>query len=426
MISQKKCFAANVKKNKFKLVDDAVTSPSVAQAAACPGGQGIDESFSPSEETPLSNTGSECENVGQDFNSPVLEGWIDYFQGTGKFPNLESFQQCAEFIIQMSHSGMPVVWQPGVSRYCGIHWDNSFSSPTGVLGYYNVDAESGRVHAYFSMPGGYFHLMDAIDHWRLIRGLRHAYGLKCNRIDVKVRDYTRRITPQEIIQHAVDGNVALVRSYELAGNGQIGSQACVTAYLGSRKSEKFLRIYDAMPVHGIDAIDWELQCRDEKAQIVYATLANIEIDDAETGYYNADLSHQLVGTTIGALICGSVSFVHRDEEESCSKKRLSLCPKMDWWQRFCDDCGGCLRLPSGRTPRCLDKTLDWLEKQVFPIVSALQDGFGAMDFKVWLQSRLDSAKRRHKPYHESIKWMCRNIYNDVKDSTSWDDRTVTV
>jgi hypothetical protein len=176
-----------------------------------------------------------------------------------------------------------------------------------------------------------------------------------------------------------------------------------------------------MPVHGIDAIDWELQCRDEKAQIVYTTLADMQIDDAETGYYNAELTHQLVGRTIGALICGSVSFVHRGEQE-----RLSLCPRMDWWQRFCNDCGGCLRLPSGRTPRCLDKTLNWLEKQVFPIVSALQDGFGAMDFKVWLQSRLDSAKRRHNSYHESIKWMCRNMYNDIKDSTSWDNRSVTV
>jgi hypothetical protein len=60
MISHKKGFAANVKKDKFKLVDDEVTSPSFALAAACHGGRGLEESSSPSEQTPLSNTGSEC------------------------------------------------------------------------------------------------------------------------------------------------------------------------------------------------------------------------------------------------------------------------------------------------------------------------------------------------------------------------------
>ena len=112
MISQKKGFAANIVKKNFKLVDDEVTSPSFALAAACPGGRELEESSSPSEQTPLSNTGSECYNIGQVLDSPVLEGWIDYFQGTGKFSDLQSLQQCAEFIIQMCHEGMPVVLHP--------------------------------------------------------------------------------------------------------------------------------------------------------------------------------------------------------------------------------------------------------------------------------------------------------------------------
>jgi len=49
--------------------------------------------------TPVSNTGSNSQSIcSKGSESSNLGVWIDYLQGTAKFPTLEAFTECCDFL----------------------------------------------------------------------------------------------------------------------------------------------------------------------------------------------------------------------------------------------------------------------------------------------------------------------------------------
>ena len=344
-----------------------------------------------SEVTPSSNTGLECQN-----KDASLEASIDYFQGTAVFATLERLREAAEFAICFN-SDEPINWMPGTPMFAGIMWESSGSSFDGSRLAYSP-LKDGGYKLWLSLPGGYFHSRDTRDAALMLSGLKYAYGFKCTRIDLKVRDYSRRKSPYDIYEQFRLGNIARVRQHEWISSGTVDSTSD-TLYLGSRKSEKFLRIYDAQKNHDISAIDWELQCRDEKANYMFTMVADIFNSELDNHSERADILTSVIGSTV----CGAIDIVYNNPE-----KRLSRMDKQEWWVQFCNECGGQIRISIPKKSISLQKTLDWLDKQVFVVISALRRGFGKGNFNAWLQSRLDDSERRFTPMHEGLIHLCIN------------------
>ncbi len=337
--------------------------------------------------TPSSNTGLKCQELE---GVSRLESGIDYFMGTSTFPDWQGFEQAVNFVA--SNFGQHLIWE-NKPMFSGITWEATVKTLDGLkIGYNRLD--SGGIHAWFCIPGTLFHLVNLRDGWRCLLGLGNKYGFKATRIDLKLRDYARRKTPLELFGECQRGNVARKKKCEIAASGNIGEELIYTLYLGSRQSEEFLRIYDSLPVHGLDAIDWELQSRDEKADAIFRSLIKIiDADFEEIG--------DLIATYIASTVLGSVEFIDRKPDV-----RLSRQPRQEWWKEFIEEAGGQIRHSIARSSRTVEKVFTWLEKQVVTMMSALQQGMGKVDFRKWLNKQLEISTERFRPYHDALVVEC--------------------
>lgn len=344
----------------------------------------------PAASDPDSNTGSDSQKTS--FLSSI-EPSVDFLQGTARFSDLASFQCFVDYLCSLDCEGREtfISYCPGRQRYSGIVWQNSVVNSLNIPIAYNV-ADDLSVHSWFSLSGTFFKSLGFTDSVRFLVGLAY-YSPRINRIDLKVRDYARRITPAEVFRFASEGYLRRVSKYEIAGSAFVGCEPAFTTYLGSRKSEKFIRVYDAAFVHDVPAIDWELQLRDERAKVAFAELvATFDIDLPST----ADRL-SLAASFIAAAVCGAVDFLDGDG------KNLDRLRRLDWWQSFIDDCGGVLRLPSGRNKPTVQSTFDWIDRQVITTLSAICDGLGGVsNFIPWLKNSLESARSRYNVFHESF------------------------
>lgn len=346
-------------------------------------------------QTPFSNTGSECQNR-------HLEASVDYFQGTSHFSTLERLKEAVSFAFENCNDN--VVFEHGKPCFAGITFEHSASSIRGgKVGYRLTDA--GVYHCWLSIPGGCWHQIDGLSQWRNLVGLHHAFGFKSTRIDFKIRDYSRRKLPSEIIEQAQLGNVARVKTYEFSGSGKIGEAPTQTAYLGSRSSEKFLRVYDSLPVHNENAIDWEVQLRDGKAQAAFLEFVTIP---------SSEDTAPLIAQFIGGVVVGSVEFIDRQENT-----RLSRQPVQEWWQGFVDEVGSRIRISVAKPTQSLQKTFDWIDRSVSVKLSALRSGLGRTNFYLYLTNLLNKSERRFTRVHEAIISLCseENSYSPLTQTS---------
>lgn len=342
-------------------------------------------------ETPSSNTGLKCQEVLEGVN---LEASIDYFMGTSRFPNWERFEESVKFVG--GYFNQQLVWD-NKPMFSGITWESTVKTLDGLkIGYNRL--QDGGIHAWFCIPGTLFHLVSLRDGWRCLLGLGEKYRLKATRIDLKLRDYRRRKTPFQLFEECSAGNVARKIKCEIAASGNIGCDLTYTLYLGSKRSEEFLRVYDSLPVHGLDAIDWELQSRDEKSDAIFKSL--IGISEA-----NFDDIGDLIGTYISSTVLGSVEFIDRKPNV-----RLSRQPRQQWWQEFIDEAGGQIRHSIARPSKTVESVFGWLEKQVVTMMSALQKGMGKDKFQKWLSKQLSLSIDRFQPYHSALVIECKRYF----------------
>lgn len=336
-------------------------------------------------ETPSSNTGSKCQNH-------HLLASVDYFQGTANFPNLERLREFINFLFQSLND--IVLVEPDKPWFSGITYQHSFSSFRGGKGGYR-QLENGNYHLGISIPGSCWHQINGLDQWLTLKVCHNAFRLKSTRIDFKIRDYSKRKMPSELLEQARLGNVARVKTYGSAGQAKVGSPLVETAYFGSKNSEKFLRVYHALPVHNEDAVDYENQLRDNKAQAAYLEFVKIpSCDDIED-------TASLVAQYIGGVVIGSVEFIDRQENV-----RLSRQPVQKWWQDFVDEVGSRIRISVAKPTFSIQKKFDWIEHDVSVTLSAFRRGLGYTNFYRFIDRLLNKAEARFTDKHFAIASLC--------------------
>lgn len=154
-----------------------------------------------------------------------------------------------------------------------------------------------------------------------------------------------------------------------------------------------MRIYDALPVHGEDAIDWEAQLRNEHAQSFFTSLVSIN----PTRTSDAKFAQQ-VARRISVTVTGCVNFIEPTDDQHSDRWQWQ-----PWWFEFCERAGGWLKIKLPKIERTLERSFKWFGKQVVTTVAMFRKvlDFRDQGFWEWMDSELDQAELRFSPFHKA-------------------------
>ncbi len=249
--------------------------------------------------------------------------------------------------------------------------------------------------------------LDVLDAEKTVMLFAHIAAVDANvtRFDVYFDDYERVIEPQQLYAQLTSFEVCVprfqsitqYRSAELTPSGATATGD--TIYIGSRQSDKFIRVYDKLAESQgeRDCVRWEAQYRRKIAHhaFMWAFQEMGEGDD-----FGAIL-HPL----LKRLLCKDLDFRVNPDPASCDRPqhwatRWQVAP---WWYRLMAG----IEKAKFHIPRIkptVEGIINWVEHQVLTSLSvvAAVKRFRGEHFFEWFYSRLAEADKRWSRRHNAI------------------------
>lgn len=243
-----------------------------------------------------------------------------------------------------------------VEQQKGTGWyRDSYRSALGMVAGLHPHGE-GRTDSYISIPGSVLAGLSGRKVQLLMKRLHEEYQFHCSRLDLKIDDYTKTVTPELAYQAYQDDNVSGFRSHHWhsSGNKQKGiGNTLELGKRGSKGSGKFLRIYDKFIESGgkIDATRIELELSGDFALQYFAYLATLPYEEFCKWIVN--------------IICSCVKFVQRDKDG-----RLRNAELLPWWA-FIAKGREKISLCNAIVVSSVEKAKQWISKQVAPMLATI-------------------------------------------------------
>lgn len=203
------------------------------------------------------------------------------------------------------------------------------------------------------------------------------------RFDIAGDDYSKSLWTWENLEAAArDKNFCGPKTRQKIDDYEGG----ITYYFGTRKSEAFYRFYDKNVESGgvIDANRIEVELKRSKAH------------QAFLAWLQPPAGNELEAAKILAeILVGQMDFIERREGET----HLDRCPRLQWWQEFLDAVASGVKLSPIRDVPTIERSLEWLEKKVFPTIVALERALGEQAQSLWESFRewgTQHQTRRHE------------------------------
>lgn len=366
-------------------------------------------------QTPLGNTGLKCqtppERLYQLADSKLCQPWVsanseggdnslgDYSpvdlsqdvpitsmfhwnQGVVVLPNDNRLEELIRFIEDVTQSEATRL--PGRGKHKGRDWENTVLFTCGSLFLWNR-LPNGSIEVLVSICGSALERLTFREMVSLCRVLTHRWRMKWTRMDLKARVDDYLLDPQVAFDAAEAGNVGIIRTSRRSlgyhRSFTDDGRPCITGYYGSTGSDAQTTIYNPEVKHGIKGYtDIEVRLRNEKAQQVAEWFTHL-LDD--------DFDDNEVAQWVAGIACGHVEFIDRS-----SGKRASRCPYLDWWACLLSLLSGTYRVRVPAKPKTFERTVAWLNQQVFPTLAALELAFGVDSFWLWFNHLLRDANGR--------------------------------
>lgn len=240
----------------------------------------------------------------------------------------------------------------------GIHVSISGSAISEVamscMDFYKIDTPFGTGYEEEHMP------LDGSCLLELIKAILHIGSL--TRLDLAIDDLGCNYYSTDLLVAILENSrcVSKFRNWRnLCERSISGDKVGHTVYLGSRKSDIFLRVYDKMLEQKSTSpwIRWEFELKDTRARQV----ADLLVQESN------------VGNIAVGLLNNYFRVINLDNN---NKSRCSVDPL---WQRFIDGIDAVkLYVPS--EPKTLEEKREWFKRQVAPTLAGIiiADG-GTMD-----------------------------------------------
>ncbi|HKY71118.1 MAG TPA: replication initiation factor domain-containing protein, partial [Nitrospira sp.] len=214
------------------------------------------------------------------------------------------------------------------------------------------------------------------------------------RLDCALDDRTCTV-PLETIKTAIETGQCVTRADRVqtiaCSSIRTGTPSGETLYVGSSHSQTLLRIYDKRAElqakgrndgesHGIR---WELQLKQDRAQVCGQVLAYLE---------ETDWLEFIIG-----VLRSYVEFRHTTREDADEDRYRA--PVLGWWQELTDGFRKG-RLVIEKDKQSLPKVKRWVKHSVAPMLAVICAQHP--DGKAWLEKQIVAAVGRWKPKHRAL------------------------
>lgn len=334
--------------------------------------------------TRISNTGLPC----QTDNS--LELGIDYLTFVLPIKDSIAVHSLADTLSSRYLDAFE--FRVGQGRFVGRQFANWAVSATGMLLLWNLPGENldkGSVR--IAISGKSLERATVLETQLLISQLLELNGV-CNRIDIKVDDFSRSMNPEDIIDAIHHKNYC--RSCFRKGKVQEDISGSVyergwTIYMGSRESDKMIRYYNAKPVHKIDAFRYELEYKNAIANEIAKAIAMMNTNETLT-------------ELLSGIIVKSAKFIDRSDGN-----RADRCAVLPFWQKWIDRFGtdGIKLSPPRKTPT-LSRSIAWVERSVSATLAMICKYVGG-DKVAYLKGLIQAGEEKFGARHEAILKACK-------------------
>lgn len=332
--------------------------------------------------TPDSKTVSDCQKVSHGYN---LESHLDYLTVTG---NVVDKSWVDGFLDK--YFGTVLDWSVAVPRWIGVKWDESLTCPLGISVACRWVKELSVYAVRIAIPGK--PLMNrSVGRVKEMCEELIAAKFKATRFDWAIDDMSRMLKIADVVDAVNARNYAGFNKYKYIESGtRTSSEIGSTVALGSRKSDRYVRIYDKqIESQGeIDSIRYEVEYKNRLADYMlrlYALTDNLEMAHVE----------------LSKIAVGNVKFLERDSEH------IDRCEMLGWWRDFVIAVGGCVKVSLPRLQKMITEKKAWVETKVSSTIAVICNCLGFDETFKWLEYSVRKAEgrftSRHHAYIETWK-----------------------
>ena len=333
--------------------------------------------------TPCSNTGLNRQVSELGWSCRV--DWLQFIVDDASVPIRDWVVRELEQLLRVRFSRK---WDE--PRVMGIRWDGYAISPSSAMVCwvrYGDDsqplAERTRGAVWVSLPGECWSAASPEIQQRLLR-LVGVLSARVTRLDLALDDYARELDLGAVESAVLGGHYCGCRRFQVVRSGGLGKfRHGLSIVLGSPQSAKRLVIYDKLVESNgrIPSIRLELRLRDRLAHSVWASL----------------MAREFSSVAMAQAVVSAVQFRSGEKLTDHVARR----PLLPWWHRFLRRLQvEPARLPRVLVRRSLQKTVDWLARQVSGSLGVVSQVLGRgvvdrlVDFGIRLAERKEAVRTR--------------------------------
>ena len=359
--------------------------------------------FGKKKSTPSSNTGS----------SLLFSSRIDWVQGVLKLtsPQLDTLIGEISNIFKDTFaadggylfSGRSFQHHRVSDRGCRIGWnilicdrdDNSDDSLRHHLGDRNIDC-------WIMIPAKLLNGCETTFSLRRFLTMLDNWSFKPTRIDLAIDDYTKSLTWQNFDDARRAGKAYGFKKSRIVSSFGDALGDGFTYYMGSTGSDKLFRFYDknVESLGETDAYRLEGQFRDDWCKSVWRCLLTSDTD-------------RKFHETIVNCVCTPIDFY-----DDSTGEKISL----DWWSNFKQSVKAKgINLVCGRVVTSLEKSMEWVEKQVETTLAMIEDfcDRSTTDFADWFNKRIESGRSRLRSVHKNRVDSASKVLSELSDGVKF-------
>ena len=265
-------------------------------------------------------------------------------------------------------------YEVGVNYAHGVHVSWSECNP---------DSERYKSAVCVNLPGEAFKVLTGYQVWMLCRRFG-LLGARCTRLDVACDDGTGIVQLADVLQAMEAGDFCGPRvakpDFDIRRNGS-GAQKVLTGCTFGRRGKlgggRSCCIYDKGLESGEfpagEVIRVESRFYKDVAAIVFPFLVNTS-------------TYEQFTRTLASLIPDAIDFREAKPGPDRHKDRR---PRLPWWEKLVSILGQCARIAVVH-PRAIERSVEWIERCVMPLLASLRDAGETVGFEVvaWVEDRL--------------------------------------
>lgn len=358
---------------------------------------------------PVSNTGLNSQSA--DVSPSPLKNFgftgygVDWATLILRFPSDLEFREIISFVI--AEFGDRFDWSKDRPHFNGRQFEHFVRSVRGCSLHWNENVCG--IDCMIMLNGQTLAgAKDQYHAWQILFSLS-KFTVRCNRLDLNA-DFGNYEVMSELRQDMDDaflqGNFSGFRKSPKAQSREWKDGKLIideTFYMGSRESNKFMRMYDRYRDNGDKYMRFEGEYKGKAAHDIFSfCLSTFRAVDSPSSF------ESLFGQLFRDILFNSVDFLLK------TNKNLNRCERLPFWKEFMEYIQAQpFKLPSLKKEKIIQKSFEWIARQVEPTLALINEFLGEQAFKEYLGAILRSGKRRLTDSHFSLIDVAR--IDDLED-----------